>query len=132
MQPPNLPGPTYAGEEGCCYVRLSNLLHLHLRRLTAQFNAGWLACEDALCGLRTRVPGPAREGRACPRPGCSSLLYPEREPSALHMQLEYLVHALDVDGAWGRKCAVYKAAVEGEQAAGGGRGRGRCQPLQGG
>jgi hypothetical protein len=98
---PRPTAPLSAVEETkACAVQLSNLLTLTLRRHVSTYNAGWLQCEDALCSTRTRSQGIHKGGRACPRPGCNSLLWPEKEPSALHMQLEYLNSLVNVEAAW--------------------------------
>ena len=110
---PSTPPPAPAsGQQALaqCYTQLSNLLTIMLRRHTGGFNVGSLVCEDALCGMRTRAIGAAKGGRACPRPGCTSLLWPEREPSVLHNQLEYLHCLLDVEGAWVKRERAIKAA----------------------
>lgn len=110
---PRSPTPLSASEETkACAVQLSNLLALTLRRHVSVYNAGWLQCEDALCSTRTRSQGIHKGGRACPRPGCNSLLWPEKEPSALHMQLEYLNSLVNVDAAWLKRSKAAKAAAD--------------------
>jgi DNA polymerase alpha subunit A len=88
-----------AAEVAVCAARLSNGLALALRRALCGLQAGWLVCEDALCGTRTRCQSSRKAGYACTRPGCNSVLRPEREAGAAHNQLEYLRTVFDNEHA---------------------------------
>ena len=93
--------PPPEGDAGliACAARLSNSVTLALRRSLCALQAGWLVCEDALCGTRTRCQSSRKAGYACTRPGCNSVLRPEREAGAAHNQLEYLRVAFDSEHA---------------------------------
>jgi hypothetical protein len=86
-------------ELAVCAAWLVNSLALALRRSLCALQAGWLLCEDALCGTRTRCQSSRKAGYACTRPGCNSVLRPEREAGAAHNQLEYLRVVFDNEHA---------------------------------
>jgi DNA polymerase alpha subunit A len=88
-----------SAELAVCAARLHNALSLALRRSLCALQAGWLVCEDALCGTRTRCQSSRKAGYACTRPGCNSVLRPEREAGAAHNQLDYLRAVFDNEHA---------------------------------
>lgn len=69
-------------------VQLENLVTLSIRRHISRLQAGWLVCEDGMCGAKTRCVSSRKAGFACP--SCpSGLLRPEYEFADFHEQLSY-------------------------------------------
>lgn len=74
--------------EAECIVQLQNLVTLSIRRHIARLQAGWLVCEDGMCGAKTRCVSSRKAGFACP--SCpSGLLRPEYDFGDFHEQLSY-------------------------------------------
>jgi len=69
--------------------RLLNMVIQNIRKHLLSLQQGWLVCEDGMCGTRTRNLSTRKAGYACLRPGCNSFMKPEKDASALHLQLEY-------------------------------------------
>jgi len=96
-----------AAEVAAAEARLSNALALATRRAAAAYQAGWMVCEDPLCGTRTRAQGGAKHGYACPRAGCKNILRLERESAQVHVQLEYFAHLFNLPLALHRAEEAY-------------------------
>jgi len=81
-------------------LTLSAQLEGQIRRHTARYYAGWLVCDDAACGMRTRQM--SVYGRRCLGPralahGCSGRMQFEFSEKALYNQLLYFQGLFDVD-----------------------------------
>lgn len=90
-------------EWGVAMPRLANSLVAFVRREANAYQAGWVVCEDNVCGMRTRAQSTHKAGYACTRVGCGSVMRPERGPAQLHLQLEALHAAFDVRRAIERR-----------------------------
>jgi DNA polymerase alpha subunit A len=107
------PGVGTVGHEGvrcpapACGAALPTLslaaqLDAQIRRHVARYYAGWLRCDDAACGARTRQVGVY--GHRCLGPrglglGCQGRMHYEYSEKALYNQLLYLSSLFDVDKA---------------------------------
>jgi hypothetical protein len=103
------PRKVLPNELDVCLSRLSNAAAIMVRRMTAQYQAGWMTCEDNSCAARTRALTGRESGTACPRANCSSHLKPECDASQVHQQLEYLANLFNLKRARERLAAAHKA-----------------------
>ncbi|OJD39879.1 dna polymerase alpha catalytic subunit [Diplodia corticola] len=89
-------------------LSVSSQLEAQIRQHTARYYAGWLVCDDAACGARTRQM--SVYGHRCLGPqgrglGCAGRMGYEYGDKAMYNQLLYLQSLFDVDKA---KVAISK------------------------
>jgi DNA polymerase elongation subunit (family B) len=77
-----------------CIVQLQNAVTLTMRRHLARLQAGWLVCEDGMCGAKTQCISSRKAGFACP--SCpSGLLKLEYDAGDFHEQMSYFSSLFD-------------------------------------
>ncbi|KAL2271912.1 hypothetical protein VTJ83DRAFT_1283 [Remersonia thermophila] len=103
-----------------------------VRAQTARYYEGWVVCDDASCGLRTRqisVCGATR----CLGPkglakGCAGKVHYEMGEREMHNQLVYFASLWDVDRA--KKAVMEQAQEQGRNGQGAGGGEGNAAELR--
>lgn len=95
------PKPSTEDELDMTSARLLNTVTRELRRHIERHYEGWLVCDDAMCGNRTRQMTTQRQGMACTRPGCRGRVHEEYPSRKLHNQITHFFALLDE--SWGRR-----------------------------